>query len=64
LAEKVARITGYDVDKVVLGLYPPGYPLRPIASDQPYLVLNLSKIRRHGWEPKVSLDEGLRKVVE
>jgi nucleoside-diphosphate-sugar epimerase len=52
------------VDKVVLGSYPPGYPLRPIASDQPYLVLNPSKIRRHGWEPKVSLDEGLRKVVE
>jgi len=27
-------------------------------------VPNSSKIRRHGWEPKVSLDEGLRKVVE
>jgi len=59
LAEKVARITGYDVDEVVLVSYPPGYPLRPIVSDQPYLVLNPSKIRRHGWGPKES-----RGVVE
>lgn len=64
LAEKVAKIAGYNMEKVVLGSYPPGYPLRPIASDQPYLVLNPSKIRKHGWAPKVSLDEGLRKVLD
>lgn len=64
LAEKVAKITGYDMGRAVLGSYPPGYPLRPTASDQPYLVLNPSKICKHGWTSKVSLDEGLREVVK
>jgi hypothetical protein len=41
-----------------------GYPLRPIASGQPHLVLNLGKMRRHSWTPKVGLDEGMRKAVE
>jgi len=64
LARRVARITGYDVTKIVFGSYPPGYPLRPVAADPPYLVLDSSKLCRQGWAPRVSLDKGLREVVE
>jgi dTDP-glucose 4,6-dehydratase len=64
LAEMIAERIGYDKKRIVLGSYPPGYPYRPQISDQPYIVLDSSKIREElGWAPKVSLNEGLNRVV-
>jgi len=65
LAEKIATITGYDQNHIMYGSYPPGYPLRPIVSDQPKIVLDPERIRREvGWVPKTTLDEGLKKTVD
>jgi dTDP-glucose 4,6-dehydratase len=64
LAERIAQKVGYDVDKLVLGSYPPKYPLRPIASDQPYIILDSAKAKQQlDWSPRVSLDEGLEKTI-
>jgi nucleoside-diphosphate-sugar epimerase len=64
LAELIAKKTKFDVKKIRLGSYPPGYPYRPLASDQPYIVLDSTKIRKilH-WSPTVSLDEGIDRVI-
>lgn len=64
LAIKIAEKIGFDKSKLILGAYPPGYPHRPLASDQPYLVLNASKIRKLGWKPTVGLDAGLQKTID
>ncbi len=65
LALKIAEKIGFDRDNIILGSYPPSYPHRPLASDQPYLVLDSTKIRRIlGWKHTVSLDEGLDKVIK
>jgi len=64
LAETIADKVGYDKSKIVFGSYPFGYPLRPLVSDQPYIVLDSRKIqRRLNWKPTVTLDEGLDKVI-
>jgi len=64
LAQKIAKIINYK-GEISLGVYPPKYPIRPITSDQPYLVLDPTKIQKElGWEPKVSLDQGLYDVVK
>lgn len=64
LAEKIAEKIGYDKRKIVLGSYPPGYPYRPSISDQPYIVLDSTKIKKElNWKPKVSLEEGIDKVI-
>ena len=64
LAKKIADKIGYDKNNLVFGSYPPGYPYRPLISDQPYLVLDATKIKtKLGWKPKVSLSEGLDKVI-
>ncbi|MEM5797295.1 MAG: SDR family NAD(P)-dependent oxidoreductase [Candidatus Aenigmatarchaeota archaeon] len=65
LAFKIAELIGFDKNNIVLGSYPPGYPFRPIVSDQPYIVLDSRKIKEKlGWEAKVSLEEGLKKTIE
>ena len=65
VALKIADIIGYDKKKLHLGEYPPGYPNRPISSDQPYLVLNSNKIKNMlSWPEPLSLDEGLKKTVD
>jgi nucleoside-diphosphate-sugar epimerase len=62
---KIAQILNYPLDKVHFGQYPPGYPYRPIASDQPYLSLDASKARRIlGWSQTVPPEEGLTRTVE
>jgi len=63
LAKKIAEMTSFN-GRIVEGSYPPGYPMRPTAWDTDYIVLKNEKIRSHlGWEPSVSLDEGLRRTV-
>jgi len=65
LVEKIAEQVGYDKNSIVFGSYPPGYPLRPIMSDQPYIVLDSTKAKRElDWRPRVSLNEGLQKTIE
>lgn len=64
-ALKIAEIMNFPREKIHLGQYPPGYPYRPLASDQPYLVLNTSKAERIlGWKQTVPVEEGLRKLAE
>jgi nucleoside-diphosphate-sugar epimerase len=63
LAEIVAQKTGYK-KKIKFGSYPPGYPFRPVISDQPYLVLDATKIKKAlNWAPTVSLSEGLNRTI-
>jgi len=64
LAELIAKKIGFDLKKIKLGSYPPGYPFRPLASDQPYIVLDSTKIRKTlGWSPTVSIEEGIDRVI-
>jgi GDP-mannose 4,6-dehydratase len=64
LAELVAKKTGYDRKKIKFGSYPPGYPFRPSISDQPYIVLDATKIKKElNWTATVSLDEGIDKSI-
>jgi nucleoside-diphosphate-sugar epimerase len=64
LTEMIAKKVGYDIKKVKFGSYPPGYPLRPLSSDQPYLVLDATKIKKElNWTPKINLSEGLDKAI-
>ncbi|HJX49944.1 MAG TPA: GDP-mannose 4,6-dehydratase, partial [Candidatus Nanoarchaeia archaeon] len=62
---KIAKVLGFPVEKIHFGEYPPGYPNRPITSDQSYLVLDSSKAKKIlGWEQKVTPEEGLRRTIE
>jgi nucleoside-diphosphate-sugar epimerase len=64
LAELIAKKIGFNMKKIKLGSYPPGYPFRPLASDQPYIVLDSAKIRKVlRWSPTVGLEEGIDKVI-
>jgi len=64
LAESIADKIQYDKNSMVLGSYPPGYPYRPLVSDQPYIVLDATKIgTKLGWKPTVSLEDGLDRVI-
>ena len=46
LAVMIAKKIGFDMRNVVMGSYPPGYPFRPLVSDQPSIVLDSAKIRK------------------
>jgi dTDP-glucose 4,6-dehydratase len=64
LAKKIAQMIQFR-GEIVDGSYPPGYPMRPANWDTDYIVLDSSKIRKIlGWKPSVTLDEGLRRVIE
>jgi len=64
LALLIAKKIGFDEKDISLGAYPPGYPYRPLISDQKSIVLDSTKIRKElGWTPTVTLDEGIEKVV-
>ena len=64
LAIMIADKVGFDKKNLVLGSYPPGYPFRPLVSDQASIVLDSTKIRKElGWKPTVSLSEGIDKVI-
>lgn len=63
-ALKVASVVEFSEKKIHFGEYPPGYPTRPIKSDQPYLVLDSSKARKIlGWKQHISPEDGLKKTV-
>lgn len=63
-ALKIAKTIDFPTKKIHLGEYPPGYPKRPISSDQPYLVLNPSKAQKIlGWKQSITPEEGLRKTM-
>ncbi len=64
LAERIAALVGFPRRKLVFGEYPPGYPRRPLASDQPFIELDATRIReRLGWRARVTLEEGLRRTI-
>lgn len=64
LAQMIADKIGYNQKKIKLGSYPVGYPLRPVISDQPYIVLDATKIKNAlDWSPQVNLSLGLDKVI-
>jgi GDP-L-fucose synthase len=54
LAEKISKVIGYSGEINWDTVRPNGTPMRP---------LDFSKIKKLGWEPKVSLDEGLKETV-
>lgn len=61
---KIADLLDFPKEKIHFGEYPPGYPNRPIKSDQPYLVLDNSKAKRVlGWSQEISPEEGLKKTM-
>jgi nucleoside-diphosphate-sugar epimerase len=65
VAYKIADMIGYDKKKIVLGKYPPNYPLRPLISDQPFILLDNKKIKeKFGWKPTVPLDKGLKMAID
>ena len=65
LAEMIAERIGYDKNRISFGNYPPGYPSRPIISDQPYILLNPEKANRElEWAPRVELESGLQMTIE
>jgi len=64
-ALKIASVLKFPKEKIHFGEYPPGYPKRPISSDQPYLVLSPSKAEKIlGWKQSFSPEEGLIKTVD
>lgn len=65
LAFKVADLIGFNRKKIILGKYPPNYPFRPLASDQPHINLDARKIRKLlGWRPTVDLETGLQRTIQ
>lgn len=64
IAYQIAELIGYDKRNIVVGEYPPNYPIRPLESDQPFIVLDSEKsndILR--WAPKIKLEEGIKNVI-
>ena len=65
LTEKIAKKLDYDLSRIVFGAYPPGYPMRPVISDQPFIILDSTRAQRElGWRPQVSLNEGLDRATK
>jgi dTDP-glucose 4,6-dehydratase len=65
LALTVAKAMGFDEKKIIAGAYPPGYPQRPLISDQPYIILDNHKAKQQlDWTPRVSLDEGIERTIK
>jgi GDP-mannose 4,6-dehydratase len=64
LAIMIADKLGFDKKNLVFGSYPPGYPYRPLISDQPSIVMDATKIKEElNWKPTVTLSEGLDRVI-
>ncbi len=64
LAYLIAEKVGFDKKNIALGAYPPGYPYRPLISDQKSIVLDSTKIKKElGWKPTVTIEDGIDKVI-
>jgi GDP-mannose 4,6-dehydratase len=64
LAETIAEKVGYEKKRITFGSYPPGYPYRPLISDQASIVLDSTKIKKElNWSPQVHLSEGIDKSI-
>lgn len=64
LALLIAKMTGYDKKKITFGSYPPGYPMRPVRGEQPYIVLDSKKITEElGWKVTVELEDGIKDTI-
>jgi nucleoside-diphosphate-sugar epimerase len=64
LALLIAKSVGYDEKKITFGSYPPGYPMRPMPGEQPYIVLDPSKISKElGWRITVDLEDGINNTI-
>src|SRR3989344_1248927 len=64
-ALRIAAILNFPLNKIHFGQYPPGYPVRPLLSDQPYIVLDATKAKTIlGWRQIVAPEDGLRKTIE
>jgi GDP-mannose 4,6-dehydratase len=64
LALMIARTIGYDERKITFGSYPPGYPMRPMPGEQPYIVLDSGKITKElGWRTAIDLESGIKDAV-
>lgn len=65
LAFKIGAMIGFEKRNIILGKYPPNYPLRPLASDQPHIDLDAARVKKLlGWKPAVTLEDGLRRTIE
>jgi GDP-4-dehydro-6-deoxy-D-mannose reductase len=64
LALMIAEMIGYDGTKISFGSYPPGYPMRPMPGEQPYIVLDPSKITKElGWSATIDLERGIKDTI-
>jgi len=64
LARKLSEMVNFK-GRIVEGSYPPGYPMRTARLDTKYIVLDSSRImKKLGWKPSVTLDEGLAMAVD
>ena len=64
-ASLLAELAGYDKNRIHTDSYPIDYPTRPLASDQPYLVLSASKIKRKlGWPEPLDLNTSLARALD
>jgi dTDP-glucose 4,6-dehydratase len=61
----IAKIIGHDEEKITFGSYPRGYPMRPRPGEQPYIVLDSSKITNElGWRAAIDLASGIKDTIE
>lgn len=64
LALLTAKIIGCDERRITFGSYPPGYPMRPMQGEQPYIVLDPEKITNDlGWEVSTDLEHGIKNTI-
>ena len=55
VAFKIADELNFDTHNIILGKYPPNYPLRPLESDQTFISLDATKSKRIlKWKPHTS----------
>ena len=64
VASKIAKVLNFDTHNIILGKYPPSYPLRPLESDQTFISLDATKAKRIlKWKPQVSFKDGLNETI-
>ena len=54
LALKIKKIVGYDGKIIFNRKYPDGTPRKR---------LNINKLKKIGWKPRISLDKGLKETI-